>query len=324
MSINLQKKFANNFQLRAQASVLKRAVLDEQSKNTNLRESLRSRETHLRRSEQEVDSLGFRNKQLEQRVATLQEDLTEISKKNTKNVKNKTKTGALDDKLAASRALNAENNFENDSVILGEELQKKIFENAQLASMVADKSSEVELQASRIDELEQTVTKLSVEQAAMEGKLRKEIDRLLAKNRDLEAKVVDAGSIVGSDDTLYVSEGDQPSLTVHQTTPTQEDRIAALEKESVYWRTQCEILKINAKTHEGKETIRSTGDIKSVTEIDPKSDPSALTPEQLLGNHFSKKIEELFMAKCMADSKLTIHLEEVSSWMTPSLWEASQ
>ncbi|KAI9576689.1 hypothetical protein GQX74_010671 [Glossina fuscipes] len=52
-------------QLRTQASVLKRAVLDEQSKSSGLRDQLTQKEPTLRRAEQEVDSSGFRNKQLE-------------------------------------------------------------------------------------------------------------------------------------------------------------------------------------------------------------------------------------------------------------------
>lgn len=84
-----------------------------------LRESLRLKESSLRKQEQEVDSLGFRNKQLEFRVISLQEDLAGNSsnkkKNNNKNVKSES--------------------FLDDSVIT-EELQKKTLENAQLTFLV--------------------------------------------------------------------------------------------------------------------------------------------------------------------------------------------
>lgn len=124
----------SSFQLRAQASVLKKAVIDEQNKNSSLREVLRQRETSLRRAEQEVDSLSFRNKQLELRVASLQEDFEKEVKKSTKNqkVSNKVRTH--------ENVGDAPNHSET---ILAEELQKKIMENAQLTSLVSTLFSNV-------------------------------------------------------------------------------------------------------------------------------------------------------------------------------------
>lgn len=107
-----------NFKIRAQATVLKRAVLEEQNKNACLRESLRLKELSLRRSEQELDNLGFRNKQLEFRVINFQEDLAGSSSNKKRN----------NDKNVRSES------FLDDSVI--EELQKKTLKNAQLTFVV--------------------------------------------------------------------------------------------------------------------------------------------------------------------------------------------
>lgn len=97
-------------------------MLEEQNKNSCLRETLRIKEASLRRSEQEVDSLGFRNKQLEYRVASLQDDLERETKNINKNTK-LIKRSHTNEKLP------------ND-ILVAEELQKKISENAQLLSLV--------------------------------------------------------------------------------------------------------------------------------------------------------------------------------------------
>lgn len=48
-------------------------MIDEQTRNTELREQLKEKEVELRRAEQELDSLTFRNQQLTKRVTILQE-----------------------------------------------------------------------------------------------------------------------------------------------------------------------------------------------------------------------------------------------------------
>lgn len=65
-------------QLRAQLAVLKKAVVDEQALNGELKESLREAEQSLRKADQEADSLNFRNEQLMRRVTVLQEELDTI------------------------------------------------------------------------------------------------------------------------------------------------------------------------------------------------------------------------------------------------------
>ena len=62
-----------SMQVRAQANVLKKAVLDEQARNSEIKDQLKEKEVELRRAEQELDSLTFRNQQLTKRVTVLQE-----------------------------------------------------------------------------------------------------------------------------------------------------------------------------------------------------------------------------------------------------------
>jgi Predicted coiled-coil domain-containing protein. len=60
--------------------VLKKAVLEEQKQNGDLKQTLRSQEQSLRKNEQEMESLVFRNQQLTKRVTVLQDDLEEERK----------------------------------------------------------------------------------------------------------------------------------------------------------------------------------------------------------------------------------------------------
>ncbi len=117
--------------MRAQASVLKRALLEEQNKSSCLRESLKVKEQALRRVENELDSLNFRNKQLEHRVSSLQDDLDDKTKSkhlSSHHKPNKNKN----DQVAGSK-----NNGVNEiDPIIAEELQNRIIENAKLASLV--------------------------------------------------------------------------------------------------------------------------------------------------------------------------------------------
>lgn len=276
-----------------------------------MREALRVKETNLRRVEQEVDSLGFRNKQLEHRVASLQDDLIAANdKKQPKAPKLKSKSSADSSSPVPHQAF--------DASVFGEELQKKIFECAQLVSTVADKTAEIQLQASRIEELEQLIRTMSADHMHSESKLRKEIVRLVAKTHELEAKATEASSIVGSDDTLYVSECEQhqkhnSSGSGSSSNGKHEDRLSVLEKEMVYWRTQYEILQIKAKISDRQTVPSPTRDTNKTIEMDENPKETLVNAAELISAHFSKKMEDLFMKKCMAESKLAIYVEEVSN-----------
>lgn len=133
--------------MRAHATVLRKAVKkaqEDQEKDIGLKEQLQQCNTALRRSEQEVDSLGFRNKQLESRVFQLQQEISahEQRKKKEKDTGNRrgllmggshSRPDALGD---ASANVHAEANAAQEALIF-EELQKKIMENAQLTSLVS-------------------------------------------------------------------------------------------------------------------------------------------------------------------------------------------
>lgn len=284
-------------------------MLEEQNKNAALREVVRVKETNLRRSEQEVDSLGFRNKQLEHRVASLQDDLSkDVAKKSGKNSKSK------DNKQLP--AVNSQMPIEQSS-ILSEEFQKKIFECAQLTSSLADKTSEIQLQATRIEELENLVRSMNAEQTETEAKLRREVERLTVKTHELEGKLAEATSIVGSDDTLYVSELEQPksnNSSNNMGNGKVDERVITLEKELLHWRTQCEVLQMKCNLQSGNTKAIDPNKIEHDNIKNAENGRVATTisvGEQLLIDNYSKKIEDLLTSKHLIESQLAIYMEEV-------------
>ncbi|XP_076872108.1 protein phosphatase 1 regulatory subunit 21 [Brachyhypopomus gauderio] len=121
MTADLQAKYTKLAQeyskLRAQNQVLKKAVVDEQANSNSLKDDLKQRDQSLRKSEQEMDSLVFRNQQLTKRVELLQE---ELQASETKGRRSKSKGDSP-----------PQPNFETQSVF-DEDLQKKIQENERL------------------------------------------------------------------------------------------------------------------------------------------------------------------------------------------------
>lgn len=103
--------------------MLKKAVVDEQGKNSQLSDLMKTRDQLLRKAEQENDSLSFRNQQLTKRLTLLQEDLDEIQ---TKGKKGKGKGESVVDGAVA------------DADVFTEELHLKIQENARLQSELAE------------------------------------------------------------------------------------------------------------------------------------------------------------------------------------------
>lgn len=345
-----QKLASEYSKLRARAGVLRNAVLDEQSKGESLREQLRQSETALRRSEQEVDSLGFRNRQLEYRVAALQDEIAkrEGRTKTDKEYVRKHTSAGKGDVLGAV----GEGVFGQDALIF-EELQKKIMENAELTTMVDEKENDLQIHSERLLNLQQMLEKRNMEFTETEKRFRRDLEAMQKRNTELESKLVDAISMLGSEDALSASGSDHAPL--HITTQqndqstlsttsvaTAEERICILEKEMVHWRTQYEILKINealmlkneenglyennitcssdvipehsncscSSTAAGLIVKSSSSDAKS-TRDSYKEPTLPPTKEQLVYNSFSQKFEHLLKSKYLAESRMNSYETEV-------------
>ncbi|XP_046402038.1 protein phosphatase 1 regulatory subunit 21 [Ischnura elegans] len=133
-----QKLAAEYSKIRAQAAVLKKAVIEEQSRNAELKDVLKERDQSLRKADQEMDSLNFRNQQLTKRVTILQDELAEHQAKSKKG------------KGKSSGAPLQTPEYTNN--VIDEEFQKKIAENAELLSLMHEKDITYQLQVSEMTE----------------------------------------------------------------------------------------------------------------------------------------------------------------------------
>uniref|UniRef100_A0A8D3EGE2 Protein phosphatase 1 regulatory subunit 21 n=1 Tax=Scophthalmus maximus TaxID=52904 RepID=A0A8D3EGE2_SCOMX len=156
-------------QLRAQNQVLKKAVVDEQANSASFKEQLKQRDQSLRKQEQEMDSLSFRNQQLAKRVELLQEELAASEAKGKKG----------------KHGLQTQSVFDED-------LQKKIEENERLHIQFYEadeqhRRQEADLRA-RLDEVEKDSEQ---HQAVVDGlttKYMETIERLQGDKARLEVK----------------------------------------------------------------------------------------------------------------------------------------
>ncbi|XP_072565851.1 protein phosphatase 1 regulatory subunit 21 [Paramormyrops kingsleyae] len=121
MASDLQAKYSKLAQeyskLRAQNQVLKKAVVDEQASSATLKEQLKQKDQSLRKLEQEMDSLSFRNQQLAKRVELLQ---GELAASEAKGKKSRSKGDS-----PSQQGLQAQS-------VINEDLKNKIQENERL------------------------------------------------------------------------------------------------------------------------------------------------------------------------------------------------
>uniref|UniRef100_A0A3Q3MMY2 Protein phosphatase 1 regulatory subunit 21 n=1 Tax=Labrus bergylta TaxID=56723 RepID=A0A3Q3MMY2_9LABR len=179
---DLQTKYSKLAQeyskLRAQNQVLKKGVVDEQANSASLKDQLKQRDQSLRKQEQEMDSLSFRNQQLAKRVELLQE---ELAASESKGKKGKSKGDSP-----------SQHGLQTQSVF-NEDLQKKIEENERLHIQFYEadeqhKREEAELKT-RLEELERSSEQ---HQAVVDGlttKYMETIERLQSDKARLEVRI---------------------------------------------------------------------------------------------------------------------------------------
>ncbi|XP_057338987.1 protein phosphatase 1 regulatory subunit 21 [Microplitis mediator] len=173
-----QKVVAEYSKIRAQASVLKKAVIDEQTRNSELKEQLKEKDVSLRRAEQELDSLIFRNQQLTKRVTVLQD---ELDKSQNKSKKGKSKSSENKDQPPPPPP----------NHVYVEEFKKKIVENAQLQSVISDKDNEIDELSDRIKHLEYKLDLSEKSRIELDSKYQDKIDKLERDKNELIKKLND-------------------------------------------------------------------------------------------------------------------------------------
>ncbi|XP_025951183.2 protein phosphatase 1 regulatory subunit 21 isoform X3 [Dromaius novaehollandiae] len=159
------QKLAQEYsKLRAQNQVLKKGVVDEQANSASLKEQLKMKDQSLRKLQQEMDSLTFRNQQLAKRVELLQDELALSEARGKKNKKSGESSSHLS---------------QEQKSVFNEDLQKKIEENERLHILFFEadeqhKRLEAELR-SRLEVLE---TDAAQHQAVVDGLTQKYMDTI--------------------------------------------------------------------------------------------------------------------------------------------------
>lgn len=174
ISVKYQKLAAEYSKLRAQVSVLKKAVSEEQNRSTELKEAIKEKDQTVRKLEQEIECLNFRNVQLMKRVSVLQNEFGGISEK-SKN-KHKAPVPSL-----------------VDEDVLNLELRSKIEENEKLYIQVT--SAEIEHKRivddlmSQLEESKAEKLKETKELNDSIAKYKTKIDRLTKERAKLEVEL---------------------------------------------------------------------------------------------------------------------------------------
>ncbi|CAL1533859.1 unnamed protein product [Lymnaea stagnalis] len=178
-----QKLAGEYAKIKAQIPVLKKAYLDEKEEVGQLKEVLKERDQTVRKYEQEVDSLTFRNQQLSKRVIVLQEELETSEANSKKKHKNKSEPTTPERGGARNGGLN----------VFNEELQNKIEENALLHKQLQELSAQFDM---HIRELQEQLKEAEnskgqhEEVLSLAQKRSKEIvDRLQEEKAMLEVKI---------------------------------------------------------------------------------------------------------------------------------------
>ncbi|XP_077781595.1 protein phosphatase 1 regulatory subunit 21 isoform X1 [Podarcis muralis] len=159
------QKLAQEYsKLRAQNHVLKKGVVDEQANSASLKEQLKMKDQSLRKLQQEMDSLTFRNQQLAKRVELLQDELVLSESKGKKNKK----TGEPASQLS-----------QEQKNVFDEDLQKKIEENERLHIQFFEANEKHNLLETELrSKLEVLEMEAAQHQAVVDGLTRKYMDTI--------------------------------------------------------------------------------------------------------------------------------------------------
>ncbi|KAK4885720.1 hypothetical protein RN001_001991 [Aquatica leii] len=275
--------------VRSQATVLKKAVIDEQARNVELKELIKDLELKIRRHNQEMDSLTFRNDQLTKRISVLQQELQSNSH------------------MKKSKHKHTENTINSvDFGILDEELHKKIIENAELVSSMVDKDLEIANYKEKVDILENKI---------------KSFEKLITTN---EEKYLENLSSIKKE---LIKEASQVPVVVETNIGDSMNTIWRQEAER--WRIECELLRAkpeaNERLTEYYETqIRELLEVKQLAQSEASSlwaENAALGArlEQLsleknqLENNILSNVEELHLTSDNYKTQLDAMTEHLAN-----------
>ncbi|XP_044746491.1 protein phosphatase 1 regulatory subunit 21 isoform X2 [Coccinella septempunctata] len=221
LEVKYQKLATEFSKIRTHATVLKKALLEEQAKTAELKDVIKKHEQQLRKHNQEMDSLMFRNEQLSKRIAVLQQELQPNNKKGKQKGNN-------------------DLFHPPDMTVINEELQKKIMENAQLLSSMTDKDLEINDCREKIKWLENKIQNFENKYEELEKNYSDIMVQM--KNQTSSNKQISQNDL-------------QPQITVSSSRDSEEDndeskRSKYWQEEAERWKAECELLRSKPTSNE--------------------------------------------------------------------------
>lgn len=250
-----QKLAAEFAKQRAQNTVLKKAVIEEQEKTKTLQETVRQKDQSIRKYEQEIDSLQFRNDQLSKRVAVLQEELDDYDGKNRRG---------------KSRIDGMARGDDND--VKDQELQIKIQENERLQRELYETTQEhkgtiLTLQE-KLEALERNSTDHQKILDEANGKHKMVLDKLNEERALLEAKLhkTEEELKVAS---LKAEKSHQQLKLLHKEMTSRYDDVSKVVTEKLPFNDTSirELNKLNVPTHDRKHQAKAKEVIWQAVEL---------------------------------------------------------
>lgn len=240
-----QKLAAEFAKQRAQNTVLKKAVIEEQEKTKTLQETLRQKDQSIRKYEQEIDSLQFRNDQLSKRVAVLQEELDDYDGKNRRG------------KSRIDGVTKGEDNFVKD-----QELQIKIQENERLQRELYETTQEHKGTILTLQEKLESIERNSTDHQKIldeaNAKHKMVVDKLNEERALLEAKLhkTEEELKVAS---LKAEKGHQQLKLLHKEMTSRYDDVSKVVTEKLPFNDTSirELNKLNVPTHDRRHQVKA-------------------------------------------------------------------
>jgi len=348
--ITKYQKLATEYaKIRAQMTVLKKGLVDEQEKSTSLADQVHERDTQIRKQGSEMEAVLFRNQQLAKRINLLQEEADAVASKKGRSRWKRDRSG--------SKERHGQNNslgVDTAEQVINEELVAKITENAELKVKLNDIETQHEANTQalklRIEDLEREKVELSsgvkvreTEASNFANDLKMETSQLNTKIEYLEKELVDKNDKIVTQQVQLESIMERYDALEKKAAPVQSSDVATQytfvdealdekkageerERQSLAQRLESNLAKIKdlEKDREHWKLEYQLIQIK-MEKLKQESSPPAseisnmeldevmALREEELKSVWEAKIDELISSRLMADSKAVAYYLELEA-----------
>jgi len=348
--ITKYQKLATEYaKIRAQMTVLKKGLVDEQEKSTSLADQVHERDTQIRKQGSEMEAVLFRNQQLAKRINLLQEEADAAASKKGRSRWKRDRSGSKE-RHGQLNSLGVD----SAEQVINEELVAKITENAELKVKLNDietqHAANTQALKLRIEDLEREKVELSsgvkvreTEASNFAKDLKMETSQLNTKIEYLEKELVDKNEKIVTQQVQLESVMERYDALEKKATPVQSNDVTtqynfvdeALEEErageereraSLAQRLETNLTKIKdlEKDREHWKLEYQLIQIKMEKLKQESSQPASeisnmeldevmALREEELKSVWEAKIDELISSRLMADSKAVAYYLELEA-----------